>query len=313
MPGVVFHLTARTQDGKPRFRPDIRPRIVEFIGEAVGQSDARLLAYAVMSNHLHVVVQQGEWELGEVMQPLLRRTALLVHSREGTRGHVFERPFRDRGCLDPYHARNAIVYAHLNPVRASITDHPADYHCSSHDLYAHPETANPRSPVDTATGLRLFVPDPEAASSERGRGYRRYVVWRLERDRRGADPDDVADLPTEPEEFRVAGPWGRVYAPLFPTRSPCDSSAAGRDRPKRDLRDIARQVFAESNAGQGLELDHVRSGRRRADLVRMRRLMVWQMAQAGHRVCDIARYMRVSDQCVSAILSRIRRTGEIPT
>jgi hypothetical protein len=41
--------------------------------------------------------------------------------------------------------------------------------------------------------------------------------------------------------------------------------------------------------------------------------MVWLMAQAGYRGCDIARYMRVSDQCVSAILVRVRRDGGPPT
>jgi REP element-mobilizing transposase RayT len=314
MPGIVFHLNARTQGGQPRFGPSVRSRIRELIGQAVGASDARLLAYAVMSNHLHVVLQQGRWSLGRVMQPLLRRVALLMHSLEGTQGHVFERPFHDRACLDPHHVRNAIVYVHLNPVRAGIADHPADYPWSSHGLYDDP-SAESQVPVDTTTGLRLFAPHPDATPAELILGYQRYLDWRLERDRFLADAAgrDVESL-QELAEFRVIGPWGRVYAPLFPTRPPGSGAVgAGREAPERDLRDIAIRAFAMSNPEPGLNLDQVRSGCRLAELVRVRRRMVWLMAQAGYRGCDIARYMRVSDQCVSAILVRVRRDGGPPT
>lgn len=311
MPGVVFHLNARTQDGKPRFRPEVRSRIVEFIGEAVGVSDARLLAYAVMSNHLHVVLQQGEWPLGSIMQPLLRRTALLVHSREGTQGHVFERPYHERACMDPYHVRNAIVYAALNPVRAGMVDDPSDYPWSSHGLYASERSADTRLPVDLQTGLRLFGPDPDALPRPLSNGYLRYVLWRLERDRllaKAGDDAGIDPLP-EPDEFQVTGPWGRVFAPLFPTRPPPGPEGADVEGATRDLRDIALRVFATSNPYPDVMLDHVRSGSRRAELVRIRRRIVWRMAEAGHRGCDIARYMRVSDQCVSAIIARARRNG----
>lgn len=309
MPGVVFHLNARTQDGKPRFGPSVRFRIRELIGDAVGASDARLLAYAVMSNHLHLVLQQGRWSLGRVMQPLLRRVALLMHSLDGTQGHVFERPFHDRACMDPHHVRNAIVYVHLNPVRASIVDHPADYPWSSHGLYDDP-SADSQVPVDAATGLRLFAPHPDATPDELVLGYQQYLDWRLERDRLLAEAAgrDVDPLP-EPAEFRVLGPWGRAYAPLFPTRPPGGAVSAVRGAPARDLRDIAIRAFAMSNPAPGFDLDQVRSGCRLAELVRIRRRMIWHMAQAGHRGCDIARYMRVSDQCVSAILARVRRKG----
>ncbi len=317
MPGVVFHLNARTQDGKPRFKPEVRSRIVEFIGDAVRVSDARLLAYAVMSNHLHVVVQQGTWPLDRIMQPLLRRTALLVHSLEGTRGHVFERPYQERACMDPYHLRNAIVYAPLNPVRAGMVDDPSDYPWSSHALYANEPSADTRVPVDLETGLRLFGPDPDAPLRELSSGYLRYVLWRMERDRLLAEAGDDAgvDPLPEPDEFQVAGPWGRVYSPLFPTRPPRGMPGADGEGAKRDLRDIALRVFAASNPDPDVKLDHVRSGNRRAELVRIRRRMVWRMAETGHRGCDIARYMRVSDQCVSAIVARARarRNGACPT
>ena len=312
MPGVVFHLNARTQDGKPRFGPAVRSRIRGLIGDALGSSDARVLAYAVMSNHLHVVLQQGRWSLGRVMQPLLRRVALLVHSLEGTQGHVFERPFHDRACMDPHHVRNAIVYVHLNPVRAGIVDRPSDYRWSSHDLYAE-LSADTRVPVHVATGLRLFAPHPDATHAELSQGYQRYLAWRLERDRllAAAADSDVDPLP-EPDEFRVTGPWGRVYAPLFPTRPPGGAVRADPEAQERDLRDIAIRTFAMSDPAPGVHLDQVRSACRLAELVRIRRRMVWHMAQAGHRGCDIARYMRVSDQCVSAILARVRREGGLP-
>lgn len=112
LPGVPFHVTARVQGRAAWFTGVERP-LENRILAAPRRSDATLLAYAVMPNHLHLVVVQGSQPLSQLMQPLLTRIALLVQRRTGREGHIFERRFRASPCLDPDYLRNAIAYVHL--------------------------------------------------------------------------------------------------------------------------------------------------------------------------------------------------------
>src|SRR5687767_3318846 len=89
--GGVFHITARTQGKRPWFTQRLRGVVVEIIVKGVALSDAKLLAYAVMPNHFHMVVVQGGMTLGTVMQPIMRRIALLIQRSRKCSGHVFER------------------------------------------------------------------------------------------------------------------------------------------------------------------------------------------------------------------------------
>src|SRR6266511_765859 len=78
-PGWAFHVTARTQGRVGWFKePAVCDTIARYICEAAASSTTRLLAYAVMPNHLHMIVRQGSQPLGWMVQRVLQRTALLV-------------------------------------------------------------------------------------------------------------------------------------------------------------------------------------------------------------------------------------------
>ncbi len=59
LPGTIFHVTARTQGHAAWFTPDVRDSITAFMASAITGSDARLLAFAVMPNHLHSCCAAG--------------------------------------------------------------------------------------------------------------------------------------------------------------------------------------------------------------------------------------------------------------
>src|SRR5512145_1122737 len=111
---MLFHITTRTVCHRKWFTPRNRSRIEGIIAAALVRSDASLLAHTIMPNHLHLLVQQGNAPLARLMQPLLRRVALLIQHTHGIEGHVFERRFRDKPCPDADYARNAIAYIHRN-------------------------------------------------------------------------------------------------------------------------------------------------------------------------------------------------------
>lgn len=304
LPGAVFHLTTRTQGRAPWFTDVVRTRIVEYVAATIGTSDATLIAYAVMSNHLHLVVRQGTLSLGRIMQPLLRMTASLVQRVHGTEGHVFERRFRDHPCLDPDHVRNAIVYVHLNPVRAGLVDDPVAYRWSSHGAYqaTATEPGCMAGVLGIESGLALFGHRDGSTAGELRRAYRRYVGWRIRCDRHHAAQElgvTLAAPPPAPPVWSGDMAWSRMFA--------AHEAPVGSEARRPDLQEIATRTLAA--VAPDVELRLIRSNCKARPVVHARSAVMHRMKDAGYRGGAIARYLGVSNQCVSHVLTAERRAA----
>lgn len=306
MPGAVFHITARMQGREPWLTPTLRSRVVDYMAAATRYSDARLLAYVIMPNHLHLVLRQGRRRLHRVMQPLLRRTALLVQRSHGVEGHVFERRYGHRACLDPDYVRTAIVYVHLNPVRARLVDDPCAYRWSSHAFYAGraslPERFKAVMSIDDV--MRLFATVPEPCIDDLRAAYLMRVEWSIQRDQsRGKQTDDPSfDHPLLPPPTPAGDLcWARHYSPLFRDgRDLVRDGSTGAAAARADIAEIARLTLIER--APEVPLDLVRSPSKGREAVAVRRVMIRRMSAAGHAGASIARYLRISDQAVSNVI-----------
>ncbi len=306
MPGAVFHLTARMQGREPWLTPTLRNRVMDYMATAVGYSDGRLLAFAIMPNHLHLVLRQGQWPLDRIMQPFLRRTALLVQRSHGLEGHVFERRYGHRVCLDPEYVRTAVVYVHLNPIRARLVNNPSGYPWSSHAFYAGraaiPERV--KGALQIADALRLFAVTSSPGVEELRSAYLARVEWRLQCDRQGEQEADnaAADRSSIPPPAPAGDLcWARYYAPLFRDGvDPGRDGSSGTSGAGAEIADLARLTLAEH--APHLHLEMVRSPYKGREAVAVRRIMIRRMRAAGHRGASIARYLRISDQAVSNVL-----------
>jgi putative transposase len=303
LPGVPFHLTARVQGREPVFRNHER-FVVSRILDTQRRSDAALLAYAVMPNHLHVVILQKRQPIGEFMQPLLRRIALLVQHRLGREGHVFERRFHSSPCLDPDYFRNAIAYVHLNGVRAGLCTNVDHYEWCSHASYLSLADDHSRSMhVPMENGLRLFASREGQSLNECRDDYCAFLEWRCAMDAH------LAACETERPTLRPEPPctlggdmhWHRYYASatLQMTLPP------GRSRP--DLRDIARATL--DDVAPDMELEQLRSGDRAKAVVRVRRRFILRALEAGHQGWIVARFVGISPSAVSTVLTQSKHEG----
>jgi REP element-mobilizing transposase RayT len=92
----------------------------------------RVLAWVVMPNHVHVLVEvfQG-WPLRSLMKSWKSYTARAINSRLGHRGAVWQADYFDRFIRDDAHLRSEIDYIEENPVKAGLVVRAADWPWSS--------------------------------------------------------------------------------------------------------------------------------------------------------------------------------------
>lgn len=314
LPGAVFHLTARTLRRERLFTSEVRTGALADLAKVTPRSRSRILAVAIMSNHLHLVVQQGELPLSALMQPLLKRLARRTQRAHDREGPIFWRHYSAVACHDPWHARNGILYTHLNPVRAGLADEPSAYPWTSHRLYALPPgsrgddaTRRLESVVDPSVGLPLFAATRDLSADGLRADYRAVVEWQLAMDQAGADPGTAAndsDVPDRPAAAWQGRSWSDALSPLFHTPARMARDHPGLISPAPDMTTIARNVLAF--AAPEVPLDLIRrpgAGRRRSLL---RHAIIRRLHGAGYRNIQIARFLGVSESTVS---NAIRRTG----
>lgn len=292
LPGVPFHLTTRVQGHEPLFI-GLEPAIVQMIQRAEAHSDARVIAHAVMPNHLHLVVIQGERPLERLMQPLLRRVALLTSREKKKEGHIFERRFRDSPCLTAEYLRNAIAYVHLNAVRAQISQNADDYPWSSHVALCALDTTTPRKQAWLETVLRMFSTKHGQHLDECRARYRAFLNWRLECDRIRYDESPLLlQRPDRPDHLAGDAHWvtsfgaACVRVQVAPHYLP-------------DLSHLLRQTLVD-NAPE-MSPERVRSGEGGRDVVRIRRKVIGVAIASGYRTGAVARYLNISDATVSKV------------
>ena len=294
LPGAPFHLTARVQ-GRTALFFGLESTVERIIHEQVERGDGQLLAYAVMPNHLHIVYVQGDRPLAHFMQPLLRRLALRVHVRERTEGHVFERRFHASPCRDPDYLRNAILYVHLNPVRARLSRDVDDYPWTTHHDYCARDASASAWDGRPGSGLGLFAPDAGCTHERVRDNYRTFLDWRLQTDAANLARENGCDVffPNSPRYHGGDQYWIERFGASCPPRSEAPNGVVARI----DLRDLARRTLCDVEPT--IPLDLLRSGGRTRPLVALRRHFILRAKRNGHRNRAIARFLNIDDATVS--------------
>jgi REP element-mobilizing transposase RayT len=297
-PGQGIHITARVQNGAPLFIEELRDSIATYICDAARCSGTSVLALAVMPNHFHIVVKQGSFPLGWMMQRAMQRTVCLVRRRfRDGEGHVFGRRFWSSVCSGPMYLRQAIVYTHLNPWKAKLCDASGNYAWSSQSsFYGGPINAEWYSMLAVDKARQLFAEnddDPAAtiANYERFEEYSK-VRWLQVTGKRLFDlTDDVLRPHARRGDQNCAIEFGR------------NMPHAQRAIVQRDIRDYAVEVLRLNHPD--VTLDFLRSAGRSRGLSQIRRNVIAALLTAGYRGCAIARLLFVSQALVSDVARQL--------
>lgn len=120
-PGVLHHVTARGIERCDIFRDDTdRLDLLERIGNATRIDDLCILAWALMTNHCHLLVRSGKPGVSLAMQRAFGGYASMFNRRHGRCGHLFQNRFGSKVVQEDPYLLELVRYIHLNPVRAGI-------------------------------------------------------------------------------------------------------------------------------------------------------------------------------------------------
>lgn len=129
------------------------------VAAAARHTDWMLLAYALMSNHIHWAAVAGTAPLERFVKPLHGGFALWLNRTHGTLGPVFaHRP--KSIAMPPDDGARLLAYIHNNPVRAHVVSDPMASPWTSHRAYLGLAQAPPWLAVEHGLQLCGFDATP---------------------------------------------------------------------------------------------------------------------------------------------------------
>lgn len=123
-PGAVYHVTSRGDRREEIYASDDdRTLFLAVLAQAAERFHAKALAYCLMGNHYHLVLQTRDANLSLLMRHLNGVYTQAFNRRHGLNGHLFQGRFKAILVdTDTYFLR-LCQYVELNPVRARVVGH----------------------------------------------------------------------------------------------------------------------------------------------------------------------------------------------
>lgn len=131
-PGIPHHITQRgNRRQQVFFNAEDYTVYLAGLAARCRAEDVEVLAYCLMPNHVHLIlVPPHEDALSAVLSRLHRDYARRINFREGWRGFLWQGRFASF-AMDEDYLLACARYVELNPVRARLVAHPAEWPWSS--------------------------------------------------------------------------------------------------------------------------------------------------------------------------------------
>jgi putative transposase len=131
--GGVLHVSARGNNKQAIYLDDADRRFyLELLGAVIRRTGWRCLAFCLMDNHVHLLIETPKPNLGEGMQRLHGLYGQAFNKRHGRCGHVFQGRFGAVRLTSDEQLWTVVRYLALNPVEAGLCVGPADWLWSSY-------------------------------------------------------------------------------------------------------------------------------------------------------------------------------------
>ena len=97
-----------------------REAFVSRIGRQVGMTGTKVVAWALMDTHVHLLIISGAQGISRFMRCLLTGYAVGYNLKYRRHGHLFQNRYKSIVCEEEPYLLELVRYIHLNPLRAGI-------------------------------------------------------------------------------------------------------------------------------------------------------------------------------------------------
>lgn len=308
--GGLFHVIARFHDR--RFYLDIdgaRAKYLALLGKAAETHDSRIIAYCLMSSHVHLVLQLGNDPLGRLMKQVHAPFANWINKRRNGLGAILADRPNSVLVHSETHGMSLIRYVHNNPVRAGVVARASESSWSSHRAYLGLE----ETPSWLATEA---VYGPEEGNRESLRHDLACFVdeGRLEARRPEFSGEVSRELARRIRKL-MGGDVEMSYPVLGPDEFVLSAMKEHVHRHGDRKQSLSKDVTAEEVVNavfKSLSLDPAtaRTRTKVSSVARGRALSAWLWVERlGHPQIVLADALNLSPEAVTMMLGRMRREG----
>jgi putative transposase len=118
-PGALHHVIIRGIERSPIFRDtQDYESFISRHARLVNETATSCYAWALMGNHVHLLLRSGHASLSTFMRRLLTGYAQQFNRRYNRSGHLFQNRYKSFLCEEDPYLLELVRYIHLNPIRA---------------------------------------------------------------------------------------------------------------------------------------------------------------------------------------------------
>ena len=142
LPGALHYVTGNCLNRSKVFGYDqYCLAFIQVLGEQRESWPFKLVAYALMPDHFHLMVNPRDGRIKELMQALNSLSAREIvrlaadtsfKTADGERNQVWQESFKAQPLWSPWMIWQKINYIHSNPLKAGLVKSVADYRWSSY-------------------------------------------------------------------------------------------------------------------------------------------------------------------------------------
>jgi putative transposase len=121
--GLLQHVIVRGIERRDIFLDeDDKALFVERLSNLLIATGTECLAWALLSNHFHLLLRPRTTKLSAFMRRLLTGYAVVFNLRHKRSGHLFQNRYKSIVCEEDAYLLELVRYIHLNPLRAGLVD-----------------------------------------------------------------------------------------------------------------------------------------------------------------------------------------------
>lgn len=125
--GEIYHITQRAPGIEKLFMDENdRLYFLKLLKKMSVAYGIDVVAFALMPNHIHLLLKIQKVNLDRAMKYLFQRYAQGYNSKYNRKGHVFCGVYRASHVDSDSYLLTASIYIHLNPFKAGLSDDPMD-------------------------------------------------------------------------------------------------------------------------------------------------------------------------------------------